>query len=102
MQQQARRCCLTFQSLTGLPVPSTPGKLTSLCDQDLRDVRPKQDAEADEGLLKHHAVSNKLVQVKLVPERRHCPHHGTAIFPRNVHQVRLYIRTEPETKKAVA
>lgn len=29
-----------------------PGKLTSLRLQELRDVGPAQDAEADEGLLK--------------------------------------------------
>lgn len=82
-----RRRWMTFQSLTGLPVQVYTGKLTSLRDHELRDVSPTADA----GLLKHHTVSYKRVPVKLVAHRRHWPRHGAAIFPRNAHQVGLYI-----------
>lgn len=71
-----------------------PGKLTSLRDHELRDVSPTADA----GLLKYHTVSYKLVPAKLIAHRRHWPRHGAAIFPRNAHQVGLYIWREPETK----
>lgn len=81
---------MTFQSLTGPPVQVcaqlTPGKLTSLPVQELRDVGSAQDNEADEDLLKYRAVSNKLVH-----HRRHCPRHGAAMFPLSARQVRLYV-----------
>lgn len=53
-------------------------------EEEHQDGRPRQDAVAESSLLsKRRAFSNSAALGQLELNRRHCLHHGTAMFPRS-------------------
>lgn len=72
---------------TGLCVPMEAAALTAVSrEEEHQGGRPRQDAAADSGLLsKRRTFSSNAALVQLELNRRHCLHHGTAMFPSSVH-----------------